>query len=65
MMKNYDQLVEINDNLNWTYIPDHSYRISIVGGLVSGETNTLLSLIKHQRPDIDKIYLYVKVSITY
>ena len=26
----------------------------------SGKTNVLLNLIKHQRPDIDKIYLYVK-----
>ena len=25
-----------------------------------GKTNVLLHLIKHQRPDIDKIYLYVK-----
>ena len=65
MIKNYDQLVEINDNPNWPYIPGNSYRISIFGGLVSGETNMLLSLIKHQRSDIDKIYLYVKVSITY
>ena len=48
MIKNYDQLVEINDNPNWPYIPDNSYRISIFGGLVSGETNMLLSLIKHQ-----------------
>ena len=27
-----------------------------------GKTNVLLNLIKHQRPDIDKIYLYVKDS---
>ena len=26
----------------------------------SGKTNVLLNLIKNQRPDIDKIYLYVK-----
>ena len=26
----------------------------------SGKTNMLLNLIKHQRPDVDKIYLYVK-----
>ena len=30
MMKNYDQLVEINHNPNWSYIPDHPYRILIV-----------------------------------
>ena len=76
MTKNYDQSVEINHNPNWTYIPDHPYRILITGGSRSGKTNVLLNLtkhqsrsgktnvllnlIKHQIPDIDKIYLYVK-----
>ena len=32
MMKNYDQIVEINHNPNWPYIPDHPYRILIIGG---------------------------------
>ena len=69
MMKNYDQSVKINHNSNWPYIPDHPYRISIKRGSGSGKTNMLLNLIKHQRPDIYKIYSYVKdpfeVSITY
>ena len=26
----------------------------------SGKTNVLLNLIKHQRQDVDKIYLYIK-----
>ena len=56
MMKNYDQSVEINYNPNWTDIPDHPYRILIIGGSGSGKTNVLLNLIKHQRPDIDKMY---------
>ena len=60
MMKNYDESVDINHNPNWPYIPDHPYRILIIGGAGSGKTNVLLSLIKHQRPDIDKIYLYGK-----
>ena len=60
MMKNYDQLVQINHYLNWPYIPDHSCKISIIGGSGLGETNVLLNLIKHQQPDIDKIYLYIK-----
>ena len=34
--------------------------ILIIGGSGSGKTNVLLNLIKHQRPDIDKIYLYVE-----
>ena len=59
-MKHYDELVEINHNPNWPYIPDHPYRILIIGGWGSGKTNVLLNLIKYQRPDIDKIYLYVK-----
>ena len=33
MMKNYDQLVEINLNPNWPYIPDHLCRILIINGL--------------------------------
>ena len=46
-------------NENWPYIPDHSYRILIIGGSGSGKTNALLNLIENQ-PDIDKIYLYAK-----
>ena len=61
MMKNYDESVEMNHNLNWLYIPDHPDRILIIGGSGSGNTNMILNLIKTQRPDIDKIYLYVKV----
>ena len=60
MMKNYDKSVEINHNPNWPYIPNHPYRFLITGGSGSGTTNVLLNLIKDQRPDIDKIYLYVK-----
>ena len=41
------------------HIPDHPYRILIIGGSVSGKTNALLNLIKEQ-DDIDKIYLYAK-----
>ena len=48
-----------NHNENWSYIPDHSYRILIIDGSGSGKTNTLLNLINKQK-DIDKIYLYAK-----
>ena len=44
-------------NLNWQYIPDHPYRMLIIGGSGSGKTTKLLNLINNQR-DIDKIYLY-------
>ena len=58
MMKNYDESVEINHNANWPYIPNHPFRILIIGG--SGKAVVLLKLIKHQQPDIYKIDLYVK-----
>ena len=60
MMKNYDESVKINHNPNWPYILDHLYRILITCGSGSEKANFLLNLIKHQRPDIDKIYLYIK-----
>ena len=60
MMKNYDQLVEINHDPNWLDIPDHPHRILIISGSGSGKTNVLLNLIKNQRPDIDTIYLLAK-----
>ena len=46
-------------NFNWPYIPDHPYRILIIGGSGTGKTNALLNLINNQQ-DIDKIYLYAK-----
>ena len=46
-------------NPNWSQIPDHPYRILIIGGSGSGKTNSLFNLI-NQQPDIDKIYLYAK-----
>ena len=41
------------------YIPDHSYKILIIGSSGSGKINTLLNLINKQH-DIDKIYLYAR-----
>ena len=42
---------------NWPYIPDHPYRMIIIGGSGSGKIIVLLNLIENQ-PGIDKIYLY-------
>ena len=61
-MINFDDIVNGSKtvhNKNWPYIPDHPYRILIIGGSGSGKTNALLNLIENQ-PDIDKIYLYAK-----
>ena len=61
-MINLDSITNENNkehNEKWPYIPDHPYRILIIGGSGSGKTNVLLNLIKEQ-DDIDKIYLYAK-----
>ena len=61
-MINFDDYINENNtehNEKWPYIPDHPYRILIIGGSGSGKTNALLNLINKQ-PDIDKIYLYAK-----
>ena len=63
MMKNYDQSVKINHKPNWPYIPDHPYKIFLIGGSGSGKTNVLLNLIVHQQPDIDRFYLYLKYPL--
>ena len=59
-MKNYDGLVKINQNPNWPYVPNHPFRIVIIGSSGSGKTNVLLNLRKHQWLNIDKTYVYVK-----
>ena len=38
---------KIRHNKNWSYIPDHPYRILIIGGSGSGKTNSLLNLIEN------------------
>ena len=61
-MINLDSITNENNkehNEKWPYIPDHPYRILIIGGSGSGKTNALLNLINEQN-DIDKIYLYAR-----
>ena len=61
-MINFDEYThenKIEHNLKWPHIPDHPYKILIIGGSGSGKTNTLLNLINNQS-DIDKIYLFAK-----
>ena len=49
----------IDHGKKWPYIPDHSYRMLIIGGSGSGKTNALLNLMKEQDNDnlIEKICL--------
>ena len=58
-MFNFDYISKENikeHNLKWPEIPNHPYRILIIGDSGSGKTNALLNLTDH-KPDIDKIYL--------
>ena len=49
-------------NSKWPHIPDLPYRILIIGGFGSANTNVLLNLIKKQYNHelIDTIYLYAE-----
>ena len=61
-MINFDDTVNENKtkhNKNWPYIPDHPYRILIIGGSGSGKTNAMINLINEQN-NIDKTYLYAR-----
>ena len=61
-MINLDSITYENNkehNEKWPYIPDHPYRIIIIGGSGSGKTNALINLINEQN-GIGKIYLYAR-----
>ena len=64
-MFNLDDITHENNrdhNKKWPYIPDHPYRMLIIGGAGSRKTNALLNWIKKQDINnlIEKIYLYAK-----
>ena len=64
-MFNLDSMTNKNikeHNKKCPYIPDHPYRILIIGDSGTEKKNTLLNLIKKQdnHDAIDKIYLYAK-----
>ena len=49
-MINLDSITNENNkehNEKWPFIPDHPYRILIIGGSGSRKTNALLNLSKH------------------
>ena len=61
-MINLDIITNENNkehNEKWPYIPDHPYRILIIGSYGSRKTNTLFNLI-NEKINIDKIYLGAK-----
>ena len=61
-MINLDSITNENNkkhNEKWPYIPDHPYKILIIGGSGWGKTNAQLNLI-HEQNDIDKLYLYAR-----
>ena len=61
-MINFDHVIKEETkecDPNWPEIPDHPYRILIIGGSQSRKTNSLFNVI-NQQSDIDKIYLYAK-----
>ena len=68
-MINFDEYTNeniIENNSKCPYIPDHPYRILIIGGSGSGKTNVLLNLINNQPELIKYIYMqgmYMKKNI--
>ena len=61
-MFNFDYITKKDikeHNPNWSEIPDHPYRILIVGGSGSRKTIALFNLTNPES-DIDKICLYAK-----
>ena len=61
-MINFDHIIKKETkehSRTWPDIPDHLYRILIIGGSGSGKTDSLFDLI-NQQPDTDKIQLYAK-----
>ena len=57
-MVNLDSITNKN-NKKWLYIPDHPYRILMIGDSKSGKISALINPINDQNY-IDKFYLYAK-----
>ena len=61
-MINLDSITNKNNkkhNEKWPYIPDHPYRIIIIGSSGSGKANALINLVNEQNY-IDNVYLYAR-----
>ena len=69
-MINFDDYTNENikeHNSKWPYIPDHPYRILIIGSSGSGKTNVLLNFINNQPELIKFIFMqriHMKKNIT-
>ena len=62
-MFNFDYITKKDikeHNPKWPEIPDHLYRILIIGGSGSGKVNALLNIINNE-PDIDKFIYTQKI----
>ena len=60
MIKNSDRESKKNTTPIGVYISDHPCRILTIVGFYLSKTNVVLNLRKHQRPEIDKICIFVK-----
>ena len=61
-MINLDSITNKNNkehNEKWPYIPDHPYRIIIIGGFGSSKTNALINLINEQSDLSEPKYKYL------
>ena len=61
-MINLDSITNENNkehNEKWPYIPDHPYRIIIIGGFGSSKTNALINLINEQSDLSEPRYKYL------
>ena len=57
-MINFDNVVKETmktNHRNWPQIPDHPFKLLIIGGSGSWKTDSLFDLI-NQQPEIDKTY---------
>ena len=62
-MINFDDVTKENikkKNPDWPQIPDHPYRILIIGGSGSGKTNSLFILI-NEEPDIRNQVKFIQI----
>ena len=61
-MINLDSITNENNkehNEKWLYIPDHLYKIIIIGGFGSSKTNALINLINEQSDLSEPKYKYL------